>query len=291
MEPLMPFKYVIISPEDTSMKEGCIISEFNQCGLFLCQKGQAEILLGGRGRPYQINKRNLFIYTAANLLQIRQRSADLEGIMIEVDLDYVIPIVNKVANSENLLYLRENPCLSLSEEQYTFVENLLKSVEKRINRENICNSSRQKQHLISELIKSWGQVICYELLNIYFNNEPQTPLPQDKKDKIFQNFMITLYRYYHQERDVTFYANKQCLSARYFSSVIKEKSGSSALQWIIQNVITEAKYLLDNTDLSIKEIATKLNFPTQSFFGKYFKQYVGISPKEYRNKKTGLLPS
>lgn len=190
MEPLMPFKYVIISPEDTSMKEGCIISEFNQCGLFLCQKGQAEILLGGR--PYQINKRNLFIYTAANLLQIRQRSADLEGIMIEVDLDYVIPIVNKVANSENLLYLRENPCLSLSEEQYTFVENLLKSVEKRINRENICNSSRQKQHLISELIKSWGQVICYELLNIYFNNEPQTPLPQDKKDKIFQNFMITL---------------------------------------------------------------------------------------------------
>ena len=48
--------------------------------------------------------------------------------------------------------------------------------------------------------------------------------------------------------------------------------------------ITEAKYLLDNTDLSIKEIATKLNFPTQSFFGKYFKQYVGISPKEYRNK-------
>ena len=55
MEPLMPFKYVIISPEDTSMKEGCIISEFNQCGLFLCQKGQAEILLGGR--PYQINKR------------------------------------------------------------------------------------------------------------------------------------------------------------------------------------------------------------------------------------------
>ena len=44
-------------------------------------------------------------------------------------------------------------------------------------------------------------------------------------------------------------------------------------------VITEAKYLLDNTDLSIKEIATKLNFPTQSFFGKYFKQYVGISPR------------
>ena len=34
MEPLMPFKYVIISPEDTSMKEGCIISELTK-GIFL----------------------------------------------------------------------------------------------------------------------------------------------------------------------------------------------------------------------------------------------------------------
>ena len=38
-------------------------------------------------------------------------------------------------------------------------------------------------------------------------------------------------------------------------------------------------------DLSIKEIASELNFSTQSFFGKYFKQYVGISPTEYRNGK------
>ena len=44
-------------------------------------------------------------------------------------------------------------------------------------------------------------------------------------------------------------------------------------------------------DLTIKEIATKLNFPTQSFFGKYFKQYVGVSPKEYRNKQIRQLPS
>lgn len=282
MEQQIPFNYVAISPEDASMKEGCIISKIDQCGLFLCQKGQAEILLGGR--PYLISKGNLFIYTAANLLQVCRRSADLRGVMLEVNLDYVVPIVNKVVNSENLLYLRENPCLSLSEEQYVFVERLLNAVEQRIRRESGGNVSCQKQHLTSELIKSWGQVICYELLNIYFTNEPQNPLPQNTKDKIFQNFMIALYRYYHKERDVSFYADKQCLSARYFSSVIKEKSGSSALQWIIQTVIAEAKQLLENTDLSIKEIAMRLNFPTQSFFGKYFKQYVGVSPKEYRNR-------
>ena len=126
-------------------------------------------------------------------------------------------------------------------------------------------------------------MICYELLNIYFNNEPQTPLPQDKKDKIFQNFMITLYRYYH--RNGCYFLCKQAMSVCPDIFLLSSRNRSSAFcSGIIQNVITEAKYLLDNTDLSIKEIATKLNFPTQSFFGKYFKQYVGISPKEYRNK-------
>lgn len=76
----------------------------------------------------------------------------------------------------------------------------------------------------------------------------------------------------------------QHITPRYFSAIIKEKTGDSALQWIVRMVITEAKQLLEESDLSIKEIADQLNFPTQSFFGKYFKQYVGVSPKEYRNK-------
>jgi len=41
--------------------------------------------------------------------------------------------------------------------------------------------------------------------------------------------MITLFQYYHQKHDVIFYADKQCLSPRYFSAVITEKSGNSAL--------------------------------------------------------------
>ena len=82
---------------------------------------------------------------------------------------------------------------------------------------------------------------------------------------------------------VSFYARMQHITPRYFSAIIKEKTGDSALQWIVRMVITEAKQLLEESDLSIKEIADQLNFPTQSFFGKYFKQYVGVSPKEYRN--------
>ncbi|MDR2084403.1 MAG: helix-turn-helix domain-containing protein [Bacteroidales bacterium] len=44
----------------------------------------------------------------------------------------------------------------------------------------------------------------------------------------------------------------------------------------------EIKLLLKSTELSIQEISNELNFPNPSFFCKYFKSRVGMSPKEYR---------
>ncbi|WP_347915505.1 helix-turn-helix domain-containing protein, partial [Bacteroides fragilis] len=47
-------------------------------------------------------------------------------------------------------------------------------------------------------------------------------------------------------------------------------------------VITDAEAKLKSTDFTIQEIAYSLNFPDISFFGKYFKRYTGMSPKQYR---------
>ena len=38
-----------------------------------------------------------------------------------------------------------------------------------------------------------------------------------------------------------------------------------------------------STNMTIQEIAYSLNFPSASFFGKYFKRHMGMSPLEYRN--------
>ena len=43
----------------------------------------------------------------------------------------------------------------------------------------------------------------------------------------------------------------------------------------------EVKALLKSTNMTIQQISDELNFPSQSFFGKYFKLVVGMSPKEY----------
>ena len=282
IEQQMPFRRILLTSDTFQiLKEGQIISTFNKCGIFYCQRGSVEVSL--EGCHYHIKPGDVYIYMASTLVHLLHKSEDAEGIMVEVDFYYILPIVNKVINVESQLFMRKNPCVSLSREQCAHFEYLLNNLWDRINAEDCQKENVQYQHLKLELIKSMGQTICYEILNMYFTNQPLQPLQQGKKDVVFQNFMLSLFRFYRKERDVSFYARMQHITPRYFSAIIKEKTGDSALQWIVRMVITEAKQLLEESDLSIKEIADQLNFPTQSFFGKYFKQYVGVSPKEYRN--------
>ena len=282
IEQQMPFRRILLTSDTFQiLKEGQIISTFNKCGIFYCQRGSVEVSL--EGCHYHIKPGDVYIYMASTLVHLLHKSEDAEGIMVEVDFYYILPIVNKVINVESQLFMRKNPCVSLSGEQCAHFEYSLNNLWDRINAEDCQKENVQYQHLKLELIKSMGQTICYEILNMYFTNQPLQPLQQGKKDVVFQNFMLSLFRFYRKERDVSFYARMQHITPRYFSAIIKEKTGDSALQWIVRMVITEAKQLLEESDLSIKEIADQLNFPTQSFFGKYFKQYVGVSPKEYRN--------
>jgi len=282
IEQQMPFRRILLTSDTFQiLKEGQIISTFNKCGIFYCQRGSVEVSL--EGCHYHIKPGDVYIYMASTLVHLLHKSEDAEGIMVEVDFYYILPIANKVINVESQLFMRKNPCVSLSGEQCAHFEYLLNNLWDRINAEDCQKENVQYQHLKLELIKSMGQTICYEILNMYFTNQPLQPLQQGKKDVVFQNFMLSLFRFYRKERDVSFYARMQHITPRYFSAIIKEKTGDSALQWIVRMVITEAKQLLEESDLSIKEIADQLNFPTQSFFGKYFKQYVGVSPKEYRN--------
>ena len=101
---------------------------------------------------------------------------------------------------------------------------------------------------------------------------------------LFDEFMSLLQQYNKRERNVSFYAKQLNITPKYLSSVVKEVSGKTAARWIDESVILEAKALLKYSGMSIQEIAYHLNFSTQSFFGKYFKQHTGTSPSRYKRK-------
>lgn len=67
------------------------------------------------------------------------------------------------------------------------------------------------------------------------------------------------------------------------AKLIKNATGRSAPEWIDSFVILEAKSMLKYSPMPIKEIVSRLNFPDQSVFHKFFKAHTGMTPNEYRN--------
>ncbi len=70
---------------------------------------------------------------------------------------------------------------------------------------------------------------------------------------------------------------------RYLSFITRQITQTKSAKEIINKyIILEIKILLESTQLSIQEVANYLNFPDQSYLGRYFKRYTGKSPSEYR---------
>lgn len=104
--------------------------------------------------------------------------------------------------------------------------------------------------------------------------------------EIFHRFIALVHDHATSQRDVSFYADKLCVSTRYLSAITRHLAHASVKQIIDRMVVMEIRILLQSTDLSIQEIADRLSFPDQSYLGRYFKKHTGESPTAYRNGRT-----
>ena len=280
----LPFSYVSVHDIATTFNSTSQMSTaIDVCGFFLCQRGRAEVVINEQ--TYVISRGDVYFYTPSTYIIVKSLSADLEGIAVKCRLDFVFPLLERIVDGQHILMVREDPRVHLSNEQRQSLEQLtalLRSHQQLLLDTSPASSS---YHVLQQLVLSLAESTFHELLYYYACKNRLETSVTDSQDRVFQTFLYSLLKHCRQQRDVAFYAEEQCLSPRYFSSIIKKKSGRSALQWIIQMVISSASQQLLYTDKSIKEIASYFNFPTQSFFGKYFKQYTGVGPKEYRLQK------
>jgi AraC-like DNA-binding protein len=99
---------------------------------------------------------------------------------------------------------------------------------------------------------------------------------------LVEKFLDLVQTHYKEQRELSFYADKLCLTPKHLSKVIKKVSGTTANEWIDNHVTLEAQALLKSTDMTVQQVSEELNFPSQSFFGKYFKRCTGMSPSEYK---------
>lgn len=102
-------------------------------------------------------------------------------------------------------------------------------------------------------------------------------------DPKIQEFKQLLEKYFAENNQVAFYAEKLNITANYLNIRCKKKLGITASQIIQQRVILEAERLLITTNMSIKEIAFSLGFFDTGYFNHYFKKWMNKTPGQFRS--------
>ena len=116
------------------------------------------------------------------------------------------------------------------------------------------------------------------------NSEPNT-----SAQRLYKGFIEILSQSPIKARNVEYYADRLCVSSKYLCAVVKKVSGKTPFHWINEYVMKDVSRYLFTTNLSVKEISAKMDFPSLSFFGKYVKQHTGYSPTELRKRKEDLI--
>jgi len=111
------------------------------------------------------------------------------------------------------------------------------------------------------------------------------PSTHSSAEHIFERFIQLLEDPHQPFVSVNKYATLLNITPKYFSSVCKKLSGKTANEIIKEEIIKQAKLLLRDNSLSIKQVADRLNFSNQSHFGTYFHRYTGLSPQQFRSEK------
>lgn len=134
------------------------------------------------------------------------------------------------------------------------------------------------------IIQGYTQILLNNAFYYFekkWKNHVGDSLDYSRNQAIYTSFIQAVQKHYIRERSITYYADLLCISPKYLSQVIKSVTGRLAGEWISDYVILEAKALLKSNKYTVQQVCDMLNFPNQSFFGKYFKRKTGMSPKNY----------
>lgn len=259
--------YYIYRNEKVEPHTGPFKMDMTICGI--CLKGESK------GRvdmiPFEIKAPAISIVLPGQIIEHEYCSDDFEGIYILMSERFNEGL-NLPDRFSNFLSVRNKPVVSLTDKQLDAMLTYCKMVQNVIKVTDNPNRMEIIRHLT---------IAFFYGLGYYFYKLPDG-VKETRSEVLMRNFLKQVQAFHKQERKVEFYADRLCLSPKYLSQTIKSCSGKTAGEWIDEYVALEAKALLRSTNMTIQQIGDELNFPSQSFFGKYFKRLTGMSPKAYR---------
>lgn len=248
---------------------------FRQSGLILCMQGSARFTIGSK--HYEMVRGDLLIVVLFTNVTFTGLSPDFKGKICLVDFEYVFSALSPVILNSNAQFVIQHPLAHPAEEDTRTIIHLINLIEKR-------GRYATQRPLAKMISANFMNVLAYVVLDSYMDANQVEVKSSDAKESIMLAFHTHLSRDFSTHRSVGHYARLQNLTPRYFSTAVKAVSGNSPLYWINSAVAGEARRMMRDTKMSIKEIAYCLNFASPTFFTRWYREFTGETPSQYRTR-------
>jgi AraC family transcriptional regulator, transcriptional activator of pobA len=211
---------------------------------------------------------------------------DVEGIIFFFCQDFYVEefsfirLLNTFSYTSQLDRNNGNSCITLSDTEFSSVTSTINSIQQEYESYTPSNNS-------AVIIRSHLNIMLLKLSAMY---EARSGKSKTNDSILLHSLSHMVDSYFIKEQQLGFYTSAFNISESQLNDICN-KHFNCGLKKILQNrLMQEARKLLLSSELSVSEIAYKLNFDDNSYFNKVFKNKTGLTPKRFRDIHKKLVP-
>ena len=243
--------------------------------IVVCFKGKIQVEMNTV--PHTLCQKEALVCLPNIILDNCMMTPDFKGVVFCISLKGILEHNSENEIWDKAFYFADNPIVHVSDSSLHILSMFGSILMKKL----VMERGPYFNDIIISIVKA---ALCELISNV--NAKPlQTENKQIKqRDILFRKYMKLLSSTRIKPRNLSWYAEQLCVTPKYLSTTCKQVSGKTAYDWINEYILVDVRYWLKNTNKSIKEISNILMFPNISFFGKYCRTHLGVSPTKYRKQ-------
>ena len=231
---------------------------------------------------YEFGQNTLYFVPENQLHTIEHWSRDVKGFHCIFDVDYFLLCLKNQVKVNDFAFFQPdgNISLTLSEAEVVIFTALFRKIKYEY-----CSRRNKSDDL---MVRLYLNIFLLEAERLHVKHSEIARSDVPRRELLVANFRKLVSKSYKEKRQVSDYAALLYVSPHYLNDTVKEFTGSAASDFIHDSLISEAKSLLVQTELSVAQVARELNYSDQSYFCRFFKSKVGISAKKYREQHSTM---
>ena len=247
----------------------------NFLAMIFCTRGNLSLKINST--PYHMSTNDGMLIDMQSVVSDITHDDEMSCKIICMTLEGGITFIAKHV-FETFLKVKEDPIVHFSDDAMELMSKYYELALFKIEHPEVGSKQKEVMH---NILRAY---VLDLIANVTSKTDENMQILR-QADKIFQRFVVSLASNAGVQRSVKDYASELCVSPKYLSSICSKIEGKTASELITINTVGRIKQLLLYSPLSIKEISTQMGFDNLSFFGKYVKKHLGLSPNNYRKQQ------